>query len=132
MTFAGNGTNVKRLYRVEARVRNFFPENPVKLCDGILSTEWREVYFNNNPNPAGVPSTPDSDMFGLLPYESATALAWTIIAQRPYASIECRLVQYQLAITHTLNKRGEVDEIIKEVGFRDIKIQEQKDNGTQA
>lgn len=103
-------------YVVEARVGVVSHEKPVRIQDGILTTEWRPVEFTKDFNPAGVPCHWENDMPGIgikcdyLPYASAVALAWTLIAQQSYRGIEVRLAQYSLKYTYETKRDGVVDE----------------------
>lgn len=108
--FAGRGTHNESGYRVEARVRFFNPTRLVQLSDGVLTDSWREVQFERGGNPAGVPEAwgyrPTHD---LLTLEAATALAWTLVAQHPHASVEARLVAYRLRVQWEMSREGIVD-----------------------
>lgn len=98
-------------YRIEARDAMFHASNPIRLWDGILSPEWREICLRREPNPAGIPDEPfgKKHEHGLVTYQAAVALAWTLIAQHRLRRIECRLVQYKLVTTHELTREGIVD-----------------------
>lgn len=108
------GTSTEYGYRVEARNKDFsklLP--PVELSDGFLGSEWRELRFQTGTNPAGIPLwTNQKFLHDLLPFNAATALAWTVIAQHPFCKIECRLVKFKLEHTHKL-WREEAGENIK-------------------
>lgn len=102
------GTTDEIGYRVQARNAHFNTATPVMLDDGLLGPDWREIHFSKGYNVAGIPDS----LFGhkgrhdLLAYETAVALAWTIIAQNPRQGIECRLAQYRLVTSFTLCKQG--------------------------
>lgn len=100
-------------YKVEARNAHFSHERPLTLSDGILSGDWREVAFSQGFNPAGIPI----DLFsqkhqhGLLSYEGAMALAWTLVAQNRMWYVETRIVQYSLETTFKCEKQGLVTNV---------------------
>lgn len=96
-------------YRVETRDTEFMLARPNQLADGPIGPEWREVTFVTGPNPTGVP-TADTDR-RLLGYESALALAWTILAQLGWQGrgVECRLVRYRLETSYILHRVGVMD-----------------------
>jgi hypothetical protein len=121
-------------YRVEARDALFTHLNPAVLSDGVLTSEWREIRFEEGPNPAGIPREPFGRKhdYGLLTYEGATALAWTLIAQNRLRSIEARLVQYQLETTYEYYRDGLVDmEPLTSAIIRNIKIKPEAQPETQ-
>lgn len=117
LTPYSSGTMSTTGFRVEARVKALHPSRPVLLQDGILGTEWRLVMFSEEQNPAGVPMHYEHNAryFHLLGHASATALAWTLIAQHSTAGMECRLVHFKLETQHKLERDGESydGEIIK-------------------
>ena len=99
-------------YRIEARTLAGY----VMLHDGPLMTDWRRVAFETGNNPCGVPQMRFSmfDLFGLLPRNSAMALAWTLIAQHPFQFIEARLVPYRLETKCVCEAFGE-PEVINQI-----------------
>lgn len=127
---SGRGSGSTVGYKVEARTIDLegLPEVVRTLADGhtVLCAEWREVEFACGSNPAGVPCESrllDGAEHGLLPYESAVALAWTVIAQNRHATIECRLVRHRLSYSYSIEREGYVDGVeIKFRWHRDIKV----------
>lgn len=105
----GHGTDVG--YRVQVRCDKTCHSNPTELADGIVSTEWRDVSFRLGKNPAGIPQSifDRKCEHGLLTYEGAVALAWTILAQNEHRDLECRLVAYNLETTFKLTRQGVVE-----------------------
>ena len=101
-------------YRVEARCEIMSHLHPVTLLDGIVTKEWREVHFERGPNHYGVPSGADEwwrygHKHDLMPYESALAMAYTVLAQNATRGLELRLKQYTLETRHELTCNGVVD-----------------------
>lgn len=110
------GQGSTRGYTVEVRCEQILdPSRPPQLHDGIVTTEWRTVSFDRSGNPAGVPGIDGLDgvfgMFGMtcLPYDSAVALAHTIIAQNPHRGLECRIVGHEQKYTYENKRLGAVD-----------------------
>lgn len=95
-------------YKVEVRHAQFSASSPVILHDGLVGPDWRLAHFQKSNNPAGVPDRPFGlgSLYGLLTFEGATALAWTILAQNERHGLECRLVQYRLTTSHSLTREG--------------------------
>ncbi len=90
--------------------------NPTTLHDGIVTKDWRQVEFVKDSNPAGVPEVRQflrqGNDHSLLTYESACALAWTILAQNPNAyCLECRLVEFECKMTYELERKALVDKV---------------------
>lgn len=109
----GRGSGTVIGYAVEARVIPgcFYPSQPPTLGDGVLTPEWRRVQFERGMNPAGVPGIGhmmSAEVYQWLPYESAVALAWTIIAQHRY-SVECRIVELSQTYSYENTFKGVVD-----------------------
>lgn len=102
------GHSTEQGYRVEARHTEFIASNPIKLYDGILTSEWREITFQRGHNPCGIPEDAFSRKgdHDLLSYNAAMALAWTLIAQQKHRMVECRLVAYKLETTWKCEKVG--------------------------
>lgn len=107
------GTQNEIGYSVEVRCEKILPMAPIKLFDGFVTTEWRKVNFEQSNNSAGVPVNylySYKNHHGLLSYEGAVALAWTIIAQNEWAHrLEARVVSYKLTTTWEVNYQGIVD-----------------------
>ncbi len=126
----GCGSGTVHGYRVEGRTKDLpcMANAPIKISSGqTLFSEWQEIDFTIG-NPAGVPLVGDS-MFPvgqserLMPYESATALAWTVLAQNPHRVIEMRIVRYTIKYTKTMQYDGFVDgSLISHSWFPDVKI----------
>ncbi len=122
------GAGTEYGYRIEARDTHVSHVRPAAIHDGILTGEWREIAPIISDNPAGVPSLDEYGDSGrkhnLMPYESAVALAWTLIAQNRWKSIECRLVKYKLETSYFLSREGIVENsIVKSVFLPDIKLE---------
>lgn len=121
-----NGSSTERGFRVQVRDPHFTHVNPCLLDDGIVGPEWRDVSFRTGANPAGVPVLRRGDEYGLMSYEGATALAWTLIAQNRFNMLECRLVAYTLQCSFTLEKDGAIEmHVIKDVRYSDISIEKE-------
>ena len=83
-------------FQVEVRCTTVSQHMPVVLQDGLVTESWREVHFSKGMNPCGVPVEDLGRFNTLMPYESALALAWTIIAQHRHSmGIQCRIVAYK-------------------------------------
>lgn len=112
----GNGTDYG--YAVEIRDKMFSKDRPITLQDGIVGPDWRRVSFIEANNPAGVPIDRyrhgELPKHGLMPYASAVALAYTIIAQnhREDYRIECRIVQYKVETSYTVERMGVTEDEI--------------------
>ena len=104
------GTTREHGYKIEARDRNFNCVAPLVLHDGILGPDWRIIRTEHSSNPAGIPDglCSHGHEHGLLSHEGALALAWTLVAQHPWRSIEVRLAQYSLETTYKCEPRGVV------------------------
>lgn len=106
-------------YKVEVRDTIFSVHNPIILSDGehgetIVGPDWQEVRFNKGFNPAGVPLHKATHLEDckrdILGYESALALAWTILAQNYYRfGLEARIVAYELKTSWERTRKGVVD-----------------------
>jgi hypothetical protein len=99
-------------YRVEARVSEVSVHAPAVLPDGLVTTEWRALEFSKGSNPAGVPVHYlgyDLTQFNLLPFESAVALAWTVVAQNQWKFLEIRIVQHAFHMETTVERGAVVD-----------------------
>lgn len=118
---AGSSSGNTHGYRVEVRDPHFSAHlnRPITLADGLVGPEWRTVEFERSLNPAGVPTSNglhDLAQYGLLPYESALALAWTLVAQCKATLVvpECRVVRYSVRYSHAIYRDGVVD--LPEIG----------------
>ena len=116
----GGGTYT--YFIVEARVNRMIHSRPVTIQDGVLTEKWREVHFQQSLDPAGVPGLgSETPVFGLergLPYESAKALAYTLIAQHPFQFIECRLVAFKIEYEWKRTRLGLADrDIASDIGM---------------
>ena len=105
-------------YMLEAKVENFIRHRPVVIKDSfdgdiVLDTVWRNVTAFKAPPGMGVPRDNREAEYFVYPYESAMALAWTLVAQNPHSSILVRLVPYKIRYTHETWRDGET----KVIGF---------------
>lgn len=128
------GTSTNKGYKVEARVTTFTSSNPIVIGDQILSERWTDMRFPRTDIPAikkGVPG-----IFSLnvcdeyFTFESALSLAWSIIAQNQYRSVECRIVQYKIVQTHEVTKEGAVSMPIIKESWGDKKCEPPEVNST--
>lgn len=110
---AGSGSGTVIGYRVEARIKDLptMAMSPIELGNRqILTHEFQEITFEESAR-YGVPLVGDY-MFPvgasqrLMPYDSALALSWTIIAQNQHKPIECRIVQYRMKYNYTMEYNG--------------------------
>lgn len=117
-----HGESTEKGFKVQVRDPNFSTISPCVIADGIVGPEWRDIYFEKGNNPAGIPIEPfgSKDAHGLLTFQGATALAWTVIAQNRLNSLECRLVAYELRTTYEIERLGIVDQPIVSPLFREI------------
>jgi hypothetical protein len=106
---SGHGSDVG--YHVQVRCERTCHSRPLTLADGIVTSEWRDVHFQQTDNPAGIPvrAFDQKAYHGLLSFDAALALAWTIIAQHETFGLECRLIAIQLEHTWKLTRQGIVD-----------------------
>lgn len=115
--FLGTWTNILTGYHVEARVKNFYGHKPVIIEDGsygkiVLSEKWTRVNFKKSDD--GIYAG-DKDFVSChcLPYASAKALAWSMLANMPEYEyyLEIRIVpeNYKITVEHTKsNKETEI------------------------
>lgn len=106
-----SGTTIEVGYRVEVRCAYTNYSRVLVLADEkTVNKDWR-VYY---PTADELAAFPDS-VFGnkqkhqLLSLEGAWAIAWKLVARHPDFSLECRLVQYELEVTHSVIRKGTVD-----------------------
>jgi hypothetical protein len=119
----GTGSGTAIGYFVEVRCDKVSYSRPIKLDDGIVTTEWRQVGFREGANPAGIPISAYSEIsrHGLMELSAATALAWTVIAQNRHAmGLSCRIVAVDLAYSYSLTRKGVV--ICQAIKSRDVEI----------
>lgn len=119
------GISERQGYQVQVRDTAFNTHHPTRLPDGIIGPEWRDVRFEDDQNPAGVPSiqAPYFSELQLLTYEGAMALGWTILAQNPYRTIEVRLTAHKLISTYQCTEIGTVEmQPLKQSRGYEIKI----------
>lgn len=111
-TLYSKGTSSTEGYTVEVCTEHFIPETPVIVMGKMVTDKWSEVRFAKGANPAGVPADNPfghhlSD-HGLLPFCSATALAWTLHAQHSRHGLKTRIIKHQAVFTHDIQTLGVV------------------------
>lgn len=102
---SGSGTTVG--YRVEARTTA--PNGPQDINGVILDGEWRTVPIGKAPPGFGVPvgwQGPHSEEQGLVPYETAMALAYWFCAGGGAYCVEVRLARYEIVYEFSVERKG--------------------------
>lgn len=115
------GASTSYWYTVEAKVGFMDPVNPIRLTDGILTTQWRELSFPCGVDGAGVPAYfPPTGLIRMqLPYASAVALAWTVLAQNRYGGISVRLRKLRQEVSYKTFDCGVVDGSEQHISYRE-------------
>lgn len=130
-----SNTSTSRAYRVETRA-TFKP----LVIDGwsVIGSEWMGLPTIRTLPPGVAPLTPSDDLTYTYSYYGAVALAASFLAHYPHTmGLECRLVEYERVITHTLKRLTE-KELLGEVdrGFalavqaREQRAKESREGGS--
>lgn len=130
----GNGTLYG--YTVEIRNTSFSVHSTLlRLPDGTLvGPEWQNVTFHEGLNPAGVPGLDGFDNLGiisdgLVPYDSAVALAAVLLAQFQHHAykIALRIIEHHIEYTYEKTQTGVVGEEITSKNRYELTVTAEED-----